>query len=308
MPLAPEYEAMFAQLAENEPAPAISDLPTDQAREVYRAMRPLLAELPIHRCEDRIIQGSQGDIPLRIYTPEGDGPFGLLVYFHGGGWVIGDLDCSDAVCRQLATQAGVRVISVAYRLAPEDLFPVAVVDCFDAVCWVADNMSALDGNGKLGVTGESAGGNLAAVVCLKSREEKGPKINFQCLLYPVTDADMTRPSYEENGAGYLLETQTMAWFWDTYCPQESQRSHPYASPLRAASLAELPPALVITAEYDPLRDEGEAYAEALNNAGTPATYSCYPGLVHDFLATAALFECSKPGLAEAVNAFRQHLA
>ncbi len=308
MPLAPEYAAMFEQLAQNEPVPPLWEMTPAQGREMYRAMRPLIPELPIHNCEDRTISGSQGDIPLRIYSPEGEGPFGILMYFHGGGWVIGDLDCSDAVCRQLATQAGVKVISVDYRMAPEHVYPAAVNDCFDATCWAAENMQSLGGNGKLGVTGESAGGNLATVTCLKARDEHGPKINFQCLLYPVTDCDLSRPSYAENGEGYLLETKSMVWFWDTYCPDPQQREQPYASPLRAQDLGKLPPALVVTAEFDPLRDEGEAYAEALDAAGTEATYACYDGLVHDFFATAAMFECSRPGLAAAVSAFKQHLS
>ncbi|MEM9622804.1 MAG: alpha/beta hydrolase [Pseudomonadota bacterium] len=307
MPLAPEYAAMFEQLAQNEPAPALWELSAEQGRDMYRAMRPLNPELPVHDVRDETIQGSQGDIPLRIYTPAGDGPFGILMYFHGGGWVIGDLDCCDAVCRELATLAGVIVVSVDYRMAPEHLYPAAVVDCYDATCWAAEQMQALHGNGKLGVTGESAGGNLAAVICLKARDEKGPKINFQCLLYPVTDADMTRASYAENGEGYLLETRAMQYFWDTYCPDAQQRAEAYASPLRASDLGQLPPALVMTAEFDPLRDEGKAYADALDAAGTEATYVCYPGLVHDFFATAAIFECSRAGLLSAVSAFQQHL-
>ena len=307
MPLAAEYVAMFEQLAQQEPAPPIYEMTPEQGRELYRAMRPVIDELPIHKTEDRIVPGSQGDIPVRIYTPEGDGPFGLLMNFHGGGWVIGDLDTADAVCRQMATDAGVIVISVDYRMAPEDPYPAAVLDAYDATRWAAEHMADLNGNGKLGVIGESAGGNLSAVVCLKARAEGGPKINFQCLLYPVTDCDMSRASYQENGEGYILETKTMQWFWDTYCPDPSQREEPFASPLRAGDLSNLPPALIVTAEFDPLRDEGEAYGEALNAAGTEATVVRYDGLVHDFMATAPLFECSRQGLQATVSAIRQHL-
>ena len=182
MPLAPEYEAMFAQLAEQEPAPALYQLTPEQGREMYRAMRPMIPELPIGSVRDIEIDGSAAKIPLRIYTPEGDGPFGVLMYFHGGGWVIGDLDTSDAVCRQLAMVGNLVVVSVDYRLAPEHVYPAAVVDCFDATAWAAANTAELNGNGKLGVTGESAGGNLSAVVCQQARDKDGPSIDFQCLL------------------------------------------------------------------------------------------------------------------------------
>ncbi len=306
MPLAPEYQAMFAQLADTEPAPPpLWELTPEQGREMYRAMRPLIAELPIHDVEDREIPGSLGSIPVRIYRPAGAGPFGVLMYFHGGGWVIGDLDTCDAVCREIATLGDVIVVSVDYRMAPEHVYPAAVTDCYDATVWAAANIE--NANGKLGVAGESAGGNLSAVVCLKARDEDGPKIDFQCLLYPVTDCTMAQPSYAENGEGYLLEKQSMVWFWDTYCPDKASREEPYASPSRAPNLSSLPPALVVTAEFDPLRDEGEAYAAALNAAGTEATAVRYDGLVHDFFATAALFECSRGGFEATVRAITQHL-
>ncbi|MEM7097445.1 MAG: alpha/beta hydrolase [Pseudomonadota bacterium] len=307
MPLAPEYAAMFEQLAGEEPAPPLWEMTPAQGREMYRAMRPLIDELPIGSVENQTIHGSQGQIPLRVYRPATSGPHGVLMYFHGGGWVIGDLDTGDAVCRQLAEHCDVIVISVDYRMAPEDIYPAAVNDCYEATCWAAENMQALNGNGKLGVTGESAGGNLSAVMCLKARDEGGPKINFQCLLYPVTDCDMNRGSYAENGEGYLLELKSMVWFWDNYCPDSAVRSEPYASPIRAGNLGNLPPALVVTAEFDPLRDEGMAYAEALDAAGTEATAICYDGLVHDFFATAVMFECSKAAFNATVSALKQHL-
>ena len=308
MPLAPEYEAMFAQLAEQEPAPPpIYEMTPEQGREMYRAMRVINPDLPIHKTEDRTIAGSQGEIPVRVYTPAGPGPFGVLMYFHGGGWVIGDLDTSDAVCREIATLAGVVVVSVDYRMAPEAPYPAAVEDAYDATSWAAENMAGLNGNGKLGVTGESAGGNLSAVVSLKARDNSGPDIAFQCLLYPVTDCDWTRDSYKENGEGLLLETRTMEWFWDYYCPEEATRKEAYASPLLAADLSNLPPALVVTAEFDPLRDEGEAYASALAAAGNDAEAVRYDGLVHDFFATAAVFQCSRPGFLATIEAYKQHL-
>ena len=307
MPLANEYQVMFEQLAAAGPAPSVRDLPVADGRNLYRAARAVNLDLPVHKVSNGLLPGPGGDIPIRIYQPQGDGPFGILVYFHGGGWVIGDLDTADAVCREIATLAKVIVVSVDYRLAPEHVYPAAVQDSYAALQWVNDNLETLQGNGKIGVGGESAGGNLAAIVAQQSRDRGGPPIAFQCLLYPVTDAEMSRPSYSENGSGYLLETTTMEWFWDTYCPDLEQRLNADASPLRAKNLADLPPALVVTAEFDPLRDEGNAYAHALQAAGNSATLMCCEGLVHDFFSTAAVFGCSRGPFKKTINALREHL-
>lgn len=300
MPLAPEYAAMLAELAAQD-GPAISDLTPEQAREVYRMMRPANPDLPVGTVQDRRIPGPAGEIPLRIYHPEGSGPFPVFVNFHGGGWVIGDLDTADAISRDICRSARCVVVSVDYRLAPEHRYPAAVDDSFAATRWVAENTAELNGNGRLAVGGESAGGNLAAAVCLRARDEGGPRIDFQLLLYPVTDCDLGGGSYQENATGYLLETQTMAWFWDQYCPDVETRNQPLASPLRA-QLANLPPAVVLTAEFDPLRDEGEAYAAALAAAGNQAESRRFDGLVHDFCAMAQVFQSSRKGFEEAVGA------
>ncbi len=274
---------------------------------MYRLMRPANPEIPVAAVEDRRIAGPAGDIPLRIYTPEGPGPFPVYVNFHGGGWVIGDLDTADAACRDICRTAGCVVVSVDYRLAPEHVYPAAVDDCCAATAWVAEHMDELNGNGRLAVGGESAGGNLAAVVCQWARDNAGPEIHYQMLLYPVTDCHFEWDSYRENGQGYLLELETMRWFWDHYCPEPSQRQQPQASPLRAGNLAGLPPALVITAEFDPLRDEGEAYAAALRAAGTPTEAVRFDGLIHDFMATAQVFQASRHGFEHACRALRQAL-
>ena len=307
MPLAPEYQAMLEQLAD-APGPAITEMSPTEARELYRTMRPANPELAVGRVTDRSIPGADGDIGLRIYTPTGDGPHPVLVNFHGGGWVIGDLDTADGVCRDLCNTAQCVVVSVDYRLAPEHVFPAAPDDAYAATCWAADNQAALNGNGKIGVCGESSGGNLAAVVCLKARDEAGPQIDFQLLLYPVVDCDMTRQSYVDNGSGYFLETDTMVWFWNHYCPDLERRKDPAASPLLAESHGNLPPALVVTAEFDPLRDEGGLYAETLQAAGGDAQVVCYDGLVHDFFATATIFQASRPGFEHACSALRDALA
>lgn len=307
MPLAREYEAMFAALAES-PAPPITELSLAEGRELYRAMRPVLSELPVGHIENRNLPGPAGDVPVRIYTPAGDGPFGVFVNFHGGGWVIGDLDTADAVCRLLSSAARCIVVSVDYRLAPEHPYPAAVEDAYAATCWVADNANALGGSRKLAVGGESAGGNLAAVVALKARDEAGPRIDFQLLAYPVVDHDFSRASYSENGEGYILEIATMRWFWDHYAPDPARRLDPYVCPLRAESLAGLPPALILTAEFDPLRDEGHAYAERLSSAGVETEALCMDSLVHDFLATAPIFDVSREAFDEAASRLAAALA
>ncbi len=307
MPLAPEYQAMLAELAAAE-GPAIAQLSPAEGREMYRMMRPVNPEIEVGRVIDRSIPGPGGDVPVRIYTPAGDGPFPVLVNFHGGGWVIGDLDTADAVCRDLCRSAGCVVVSVDYRLAPEHPYPAAVEDACAATAWVADHMEEIGGNGRLAVGGESAGGNLAAVVCQWARDRGGPEIHFQMLLYPVTDHDLSRGSYAENGEGYLLELDTMKWFWDHYCPDPARRAEPQASPLLAADLSKLPPALVVTAEFDPLRDEGEAYAQALEAAGNQVESLRCAGLVHDFFATAALFQSSRERFEDACRVLRDRLA
>lgn len=306
MPLVPEYEAMFAQLAET-PGPKISELTPAEGREMYRLMRPLNEALTVASVEDRSIPTAAGDVPVRIYRPQGDGPFPIVMNFHGGGWVIGDLDTADAVCRGVCRAASAIVISVDYRLAPEHPYPAAVDDAYAATCWAAEHAAELGGSDRLAVMGESAGGNLAAVVAQKARDENGPKIDFQLLAYPVVDHDLTRTSYVENAEGYLLETETMVWFWDTYCPDPARRADPAASPIRASSLAGLPPALVLTAEFDPLRDEGHAYADALAAAGVAAEAICFEGLVHDFLATAELIPGSRSAFEKAASALKSAL-
>ncbi len=306
MPLVPEYQAMLEALAA-EPGPPIVEMTPDEARALYRMMRPLNDALAVGEVIERRVPGPAGEVPLRIYRPQAPGPHPVLVYFHGGGWVIGDLDTADAACRDLCETAGCVVVSVDYHLAPEHRFPAAVDDSYAALEWVASHKDELGGSGRLAVAGESAGGNLAAVLCLKARDQAGPPIDFQLLLYPVVDHDLSRPSYVDNGTGYILETATMHWFWDHYCPEPVSRSHPYASPLKAADHAGLPPALVMTAEFDPLRDEGNLYAETLAAAGNQAEAICCEGLVHDFFATAQQFKASRAPFETACAALRKAL-
>lgn len=231
---------------------------------------------------NRTIPGPHGQIPVRIYRPTSDKPLPIIVFFHGGGWVIGSLDGKDSVCRDLAFLVNAVVVSVDYRLAPEFKFPVPVDDCLAATTWVADHAAEIGGNpARIAVAGDSAGGNLATVVALRIRDEGGPRLAFQGLVYPVTGSPWDdRESYRQNGTDYFLTHEAMVWFTNHYINTKADLDNPYMAPLRATSLANLPPAIVLTCEFDPLLDEGIAYAKALNDAGVPCQQITYPGLIH----------------------------
>jgi acetyl esterase len=308
MPLDPGLKVVLDQLAAN-PGPELHELPVAQARAFYDQMQLPRPEVKIAAVEDRKIAGPEGAIPVRIYRPEGRAPFPALVYFHGGGWVIGSLETHDGSCRDLANRAGCVVVSVDYRLAPEHRYPAAAEDCFAATKWVAEHAAELGVDPKrIAIGGDSAGGNLAAVVALMARDRRGPALRHQLLIYPVADADFTRASYRENAEGYLLSTKAMEWFWNHYVPEPARREEPYASPLRAKDLAGLPPAFVLTAEYDPLRDEGEAYARRLQQAGVPTKLKRYEGAIHGFFAMGLLAQVARTAVDDAVAELRTALA
>jgi acetyl esterase len=230
----------------------------------------------------------------------------VLVYFHGGGWVLGDLESHDRVCRALANQAGCVVVSVDYRLAPEHVFPAGAEDCYAATKWVAENAASIGADGaRLAVGGDSAGGNLAAVVSMMARDRGGPAINFQLLLYPVTDCALATPSQKEfANDGYVLSRADMEWFWKNYTDPIAEKNNPYACPLRAKDLSGLPPALVLTASHDPLRDEGERFAERLIAAGVKTTCTRYEGVTHGFVSFADGLDKGKEGQRQAADALR----
>ena len=307
MALDPGLKIVLEQLAAN-PGPQLHELPVAQARAFFEQMQLPRPEVKVAAVEDRRIPGPAGEIPVRIYRPEGKAPFPVLVYFHGGGWVIGGIETHDGSCRELANRIGCVVISVDYRLAPESRYPAAAEDCFAATKWVAEHAGELGVDPKrMGIGGDSAGGNLTAAVALMVRDRRGPALRHQLLIYPVTDADFTRQSYRENAEGYLLTTKAMEWFWDHYVPDRAQRQEGYASPLRAKDLAGLPPAFVITAEYDPLRDEGEAYAKRLQAAGVPTQLKRYDGAIHGFFAMGLLAQVARDAVDDAVTAVRRGL-
>ena len=260
---------------------------------------------PVHRIENLSVPAEHGEIPIRVYTPAGNGPFTGLVFFHGGGWVIGSIETHDALCRSIANAAGCVVVSVEYRLAPEHKYPAAADDAFAATCWVSEHAAKLGIDpARLAVGGDSAGGNLAAVVSLMARDRSGPPLALQLLLYPITDYDLDTASYQRYADGYLLTRDAMAWFWGHYVPDGVSPETPYISPLRAPDHSNLPPALVITAECDPLADEGRAYAERLKAAGVAVTFNCYPGMIHGFIRRHRLLRQGRNGLDELAGALR----
>jgi len=283
MPVDPQIQALLDLGAG---VPATNTLSVTQARAQYEGRIRLMAQpASVDAVREQVIQWPGGDLRLRIYRPPGKGPFPLLAFFHGSGFVLCSLDTHDGMCRNLCAGAGCVVVSVDYRLAPEHKYPAGLDDCVFATRWIADHASELEGDAKrLAIGGDSAGGNLAAAAALRLRDQGGPPLVGQLLIYPVTDYHTpgTR-SYRENAEGYGLTRDTMVWFWDHYLTDAAQAADPYVSPLRASNLANLPPALVQTAEYDPLRDEGEAYAAKLREAGTTATLSRWDGINHGFL-------------------------
>jgi len=292
--------------------PPYHQLTPKDARQMFRETRP--ASTPpapqIGAVRDVLTEGAQA-IPLRVYRPPGVSDsrrLPVLVYFHGGGWVIGDLETHDVLCRQLTAEAGVSVIAVDYRLAPEHKFPAAADDAWAATRWIAAHAAELGVDAdRLAVCGDSAGGNLAAVVALLAREAGGPRIALQILLYPVTDLVSESQSYADLADGYMLTRDSMRWFRAQYLAKEQDAADWRVSPLRAPSLAGLPPALVVTAGYDPLRDEGEAYARRLREAGVSVDAVSFGGMIHGFVPMGRLIDTAFRGVSLITGSLRQAL-
>ena len=246
---------------------------------------------------------------MRIYTPEGSGPFPILAWFHGGGWVVGDLDSADGTARNLCVGGNCVVVSVDYRLAPDAKFPGPAEDCWAATTWAVNNAASINGDpSRLAVGGDSAGGNLAAAMCLMAADRGGPEIALQVLVYPVTDARSDTASYGRNAEGYSLTKITMEWYWDQYLSSKDDAANPYAAPLQAKSLVGQPRALVITAEFDPLCDEGEAYAKRLTEAGVETTATRYDGMIHGFFSMGAVVDKGQQAVDETSKALRSAFA
>jgi len=282
--LAPEMRAILEGMAA-QGVPPLESLPVPQARQAAHGLAGLAGEPEPARVQNRKIVGRGGDIPIRIYTPEKDGPLPGVVYLHGGGWVICDLDTHDNVCRAIANRAGAVVVAVDYRLAPEHKFPAALEDCLDATRWVAANAAELGIDPhRLAVAGDSAGANMATVIATKARDAKGPAVALQVLVYPVTNLSAADTSSQREFAeDHFLTRSAMDWFLDQYFSPDTDRTDPDISPMFITDLRGLPPALIITAECDPLRDEGEDYAKRLQESGVPVMLTRYDGMIHPFL-------------------------
>ena len=307
MPLHPQVKTVLELMT--KAGPPMHHLTPEKAREQILAMRANKGEVePVGKVEDRTIKGPGGEIPIRIYTPNGRGPFPILVYFHGGGWVVGSIETVDVSCRAFTNLVGCITISVDYRLAPEHKFPAAPDDCYTATTWAALNAASIHGDPKrLAIGGESAGANLAAAVALMAQERGAPSIALQLLLYPVTDYACNTPSCKENGEGYFLTTEMMRWFWNHYLRNDADGENPLASPLRAKRLQSLAPAAIYTAEFDPLRDEGAEYAKKLRGAGIAVEYKCQEGLIHGYMGMAKAVEPAGKALQDAAEALRRSL-
>ena len=309
MPLDPQAQKIVDAMAALG-LKAVEDSTPEEARESMRTRTAALGPFDdVAAVADHRLPVEGGEITVRVYSPGGKGPHPALVFYHGGGWVIGDLYTHDGVCRSLTNAAGCVVASVDYRLAPESKYPVAARDSYAALRWLVADAARLGVDPRrVAVGGDSAGGNLATVVALMARERGGPALVHQVLLYPVTNHDLDTPSYHENATGYVLTREAMRWFWRHYLERAEQGMEPHASPLLAPSLAGLPPALVITAECDPLRDEGEAYAARLRDAGVPVTLTRYGGMFHGFFRMTRLLDKARAALDEVAGTLRKAFA
>ncbi len=275
--------AMLIKTMEELNLPPIESLSVEDARALMQAIESVRPPgRPVSEVVDGVLPGAVEELAYRLYRPASAGPHPIVAYFHGGGMVLGNLDSDDPFCRDLCTSADAIVVSVNYRHAPEARFPAAADDGFSAVRWIAAHAAELGGiPDQLAVAGWSAGANIAAVACQLARDAAGPDIVGQLLLAPVTDGSMSTPSYQENALGYVLTAPLMQWFWDHYA-DPAYRSDPKASPLRG-DLSNLPPAMIVTAEFDPLRDEGRAYAEGLAAVGVPVQHIQGRGQIHTSL-------------------------
>lgn len=271
-------------------APPMIEMTPADARAMYRMMNEENTRAPMHDVSDMEADG----VAVRVYRPGPEDNLPCLVYFHGGGWVIGDLETHDNVCRNLASEAQCVVVATDYRLAPEHPFPAPFDDCYTVTRWVADNAGKLNIDAsRIALGGDSAGGNLTACVSLRIKDEGGPAIAHQLMIYPVTDTALDTGSYKANGEGYMLTRDSMAWFFDHYLGDSTDRAHPYISPLQAKDLSGLPPATIITAEFDPLRDEGEAYGERLKKAGVETLVRRFDGMIHGFFSMTDLLPSAR---------------
>ena len=309
--LHPQAKALL-EAARAANLPSWHKIPVEDARAAFRNQRDAVQGEPpaVGQVIDRTLSVANRYIPVRIYRPSGLDSERLPVYvhFHGGGWVLGDLDSHDVLSRSICIQSGVLVVSVDYRLAPDYAFPAALDDAWDSVCWIADNGDELSADtSRIAIGGDSAGGTLAATVCRRARDEGAPGIRFQVLVYPVTDMTLSHSSMTEMGEGYNLTHKIMIWFRDLYLPNTDSWTDPDASPIHADDLQNLPPTLVIAAGFDPLRDEAKAYADVLSAAGVAAEHVCYDSMIHGFLNMPAVLDDGRAATTRVAVAIKEAL-
>lgn len=297
MPLDPEAQR-FIDKVNAQNLPPVETLPLEKLRELFEEVFSYKDKAPIKEIIEQSIPGPLGPIPIKIYIPKTEGPHPVFISIHGGGWVAGSFKTNDALARETCYLADSVVVSVAYRRSPEFKFPAPLNDCFAAVEWVEKNIAQFGGDPKrMAVGGDSAGGNLAAAVTLMAKTKGIPRFKAQVLLYPVTNHNFDTPSYRQYGDGYLLRREAMKWYWGRYLKHEADGQNPLASPLQAKDLANLPPALFIQAEYDPLRDDGLLYAKRLKEAGVAVEVKVYD-TIHGFVEFATGFNLGKKALVE----------
>ncbi len=308
MTLDPQVKGMLDQL-NGLGAPPMHTLPLDQARAMAAGLAAMgLPSEPLPSVEDTKVATPAGELQVRLYHPEGQTPRPALVYLHGSGWIYGDLEMSDTLCRRLARVSGATVVAPDYRLAPEHPYPAALEDVAATLDWVVSEADDLGIDPtRVAIGGESAGGNLAAAAALGARDRGGPALAFQLLICPIVDSRLDTASMTEFADGYLLTRDAMEWLWDLYLGDRARGDDPYASPLRATDLAGLAPTLIVTAGYDPLRDEAEAYAARLEQAGVKTTVRRYDGMIHGFFTRAGAIEAAPPAIDETALALRAAL-
>jgi len=308
--LDPQTDALLDEL-ESGIAPPSSTLSVETGRELLDDLFAVEAPDPVGGVTDLGVQGPNGPIPLRVYVPDGEGPFPVLVFFHGGGWVRGSLDAYEGPCRLLTREAGCVVVSVDYRRAPEHPFPAGFEDCYRAAEWAASHAADLRGDpDRVAVGGDSAGGNLTAAVALAARDRDGPDFAHQLLVYPSVNAPSVRwfDSYDDYATDYFLEMDSVEWYLEQYLERRADVGNAYAFPLRARSLADLPPATVVTAGFDPLVDEGTAYVDRLEGAGTPVEHLHYDAQIHGFCSLYEHVDAGRAAIDDIAGALRSALA
>jgi acetyl esterase len=310
MPVDPQVQAVVDQMAG---APGLTEMPLDAARSMIAGMNAAAGEPePVHSVEDRVIPGPESNpIPLRVYRTSDDDALPVVVFVHGGGFTMGDLDSHDSLCRALANASECVLVAVDYRLAPEHRFPAGIDDTYAATCWVHEHAAELGGDpARLAIGGDSGGGTFATTICGMARERGGPPIGFQFLINPGgMDFDYTRPSCIENSSGYFISLDDVRWIESQYFASPDDKERDWrAAPGLAPDLSGLPPAIVLTAEYDPVRDQGRAYVERLRDAGVPVQHTEYPGVLHGWVNMFGVIDAGRKGLDETANAIRTALA